>query len=325
MLEDGNKINLTDLIDLELLQEFQDILGKVLNVASITVGSNKQTITKPSGFSNLCLSYTSQKNLGIMKCVECDLKWGDIAAEKGEPIIYTCHAGLTNFAVPIIVEGNHIGTILGGQVFTEPPNEDDFREIARKIKIDEDKYIEALREIKVLSLDHLKVIAQLFFIVANAISKLGHKNFDLYQRNNSEKLYLNITKAIRSTLDIDETKQKIVDIIGKTLGADRCFIVEYDKEIDTFLIVKDEYVSSPNIPKYSGNDANEDVPNFLEEFKKGNYLVIKDKEIFINEEKREFKEEQQAIKKYNVNSAYAFPLFHNDIFIGILAIHYLSD
>lgn len=323
MLEDENKINLTDLIDVALLQEFQDILGEITGVASITV-DDKRAITKPSNFSDLCLKYTACLPAGVIKCVECDIKWGKFAAEKGEPVVYICHAGLTNFAVPIIVGGHHLGSILGGQVFLENPDEEKFRAIARGVGLDENEYIEALKKVKIFPLEHVKTIANLFFIVANAISKLGLKNLELLKTSQREKTYRNIVDTIRSTLDIEETKQKVVDIVGKTLEADRCFIMEYDNVNNVFQIVKDEYVGSPYIPGYSGGNANEDVPNFVSELKKGNYLEIKNQEIYINGEKQEFEPEREAIEKYTVISAYSVPLFYNQELLGVLAVHYLS-
>lgn len=138
-------------------------------------------------------------------------------------------------------------------------------------------------------------------------------------------LYKIIVETIRNTLDINEVKQKVVDIIGQTLNADRCFIMEYDNFTNKFLIIKDEYVSSTKTKEYAGSDVNIDVPNFINEFKKGSYLIVKDKKIYINNEPKEFTEERFAIQQYGVNSAYAVPLQFNEVFIGVLAIHYLSD
>ena len=41
-------------------------------------------------------------------------KGGEEAARLGRPVVYECHAGLIDFAAPILLEGRQIGTILGG-------------------------------------------------------------------------------------------------------------------------------------------------------------------------------------------------------------------
>ena len=147
MFENKNKLNLSDLIDIKLLQEFQDIFAKTMNVASVII-DDKGSITKPSNFTDFCTKYTRNCELGLKGCIDCDIKWGKIAAEKGAPVIYTCHTGLTDFAVPIIVGEEHIASIFGGQVLTEPPNEKHFREIARQLNLNEDEYIAAVKKNK---------------------------------------------------------------------------------------------------------------------------------------------------------------------------------
>lgn len=89
-----------------------------------------------------------------------------------------------------------------------------------------------------------------------------------------ENLFRVIVEAIRSTLNIDVVKKAIVDVIGKTINADRCFIMEYDKIKDEFLTVNYEYLSSKNVLPYKGVNINENIPNAISEFKKGKILIL---------------------------------------------------
>lgn len=323
MLENGKKIKLTDLIDIEFLQEFQDFFAKTMGVASIAVDDNGP-ITKPSNFTPFCNKYTRGSKEGYRRCNECDIRWGKVAAKSGKPTIYTCHSGLTDFAVPIMIGGEHVASILGGQVLTEPPNEEHFRALARELGIDEDEYLDAVKQIKIVPAATVDAAANFLYLVANAISKIAYKNFELMKKSERESIYRNIIDTIRSSLDISETKQIIVDIIGKTLDTDRCFITEYDKATDKFLVVQDEYLSSNNILGYKGTDSNKTVPAFVEAYKKGKPLLIKNKEIFLDAENQTFDIEKEAIEKYDVNSAFSFPLFYHDEFLGVLSIHYVN-
>lgn len=323
MFDNGKKIKLTDLIDIEFLQEFQDFFAKTMGVASIAVDDNGP-ITKPSNFTIFCNKYIRGTEEGYRRCRECDIKWGQLAAEKGKTVFYDCHSGLKNFVVPIMVGEKPIASIIGGQVFTEPPNEEHLRTLARELGIDEDEYIDASKQIKIVPTATVDAAANFLYLVANAISKIASKNLELAKKNERESIYRNIIDTIRNSLNIDETKQIIVDIIGKTLGADRCFITEYDKTGDKFLIVEDEYLASDDILGYKGSDSNKVVPAFAEAFKKGKSLLIKNKEIFLNTENQKFDIEKEAIEKYNVNSAFSFPLFYHDELLGVLATHYVN-
>lgn len=324
MFESEKKLNLTDLVDVNFLQEFQDAFAKTMDVASLTIDDNG-AVTKPSNFTEFCIKFTRGTQEGSRRCNECDMKWGRLASAKGEPVIYDCHVGFTDFAVPIIVKGQHMGTIYGGQVLTKAPDEEHFRRIAREIGVNEDEYINALRKVKIVSPEYVKEAAHLLSIVANAISEIGHKNYELQNKNKEEKLYREIVETIRSSLDIDETKSQIVNIIGKTLSADRCFIVEYDNVNDKYLIVKDEYLSSDEIVSIKGIDVNIEIPAFAEAVKNGNPLIINNKEIFLKTDNDNFDLELEAIKKYNVNSAFGFPLSHAGEFLGVLGIHYVRE
>jgi len=323
MLEGEQKFKLSDIIDINFLQEFQDVFAATTNVASITV-DDRGSITKPSNFTEFCIKFTRGNALGLKKCVECDIKWGKLAAVRGEPVIYKCHTGLTDFAVPIVVDGKHIASILGGQVLTEPPNEEHFREIARQLSIDEDEYIKAVKKIKIVPEETVKAAAHLLFLVANAISEIGLKNLRLKEKGRKEEFYRLVMETVMGTLDIEETKKKVVDIIGKTLGADRCFIAEYDKKNDKFLIVKDEYLSSDKVASYVGADPSKEIPNFAEALKKGKPLIINNKEISLDTKNEDFGLEKAAIEKFDVNSAFGFPLYYINEFLGVLSIHYVD-
>lgn len=323
MLDKERKIKLSDLVDVKLLQKFQDAFAKTMNVASLTY-DDQGPITKPSNFNEFCTKYIKGSELGFKRCDECDAAWGKIAAEKGEPVIYTCHVGLTDFAVPIIVEGKHIGSILGGQVLSELPNEEHSREMARQLGVNEEEYIQALKKINIVPTETVKAAANLLSTVANTIAEIGYKNLELIKKNERETFYKTIVETIRSSLDINETKQKIMDIIGKTLNADRCLIMEYDKIKNEFLPVRDEYLSSEKIIDYKGVNINEELPELTAAIKRGETIIVKDKEIAIDTDGQNFHVEKETFNRYEINSIYAIPLYYFGDLLGMLSLHYVD-
>lgn len=145
---------------------------------------------------------------------------------------------------------------------------------------------------------------------------------DLKKHAEREHLLRETIERLRSTVGIKAAKQKIVDILGQKMNADRCFIVEYDKELDRFLPVEIEYLSGNNISPYKGADVNEEVPNFADALKKGESIIVKEKDIILDTENKDFSKENQAIERHNVNSAFAFPLYYKNELLGALAMHY---
>ena len=171
----GN-IKLTDVIDLDFLQRFQDDFAKGVGLASVTVDVDGNPVTKPSSYTRFCIDYTQSTECGNKRCAESHRKGGEEAARLGRPVVYECHAGLIDFAAPILLDGKQIGTILGGQVLTELPDEEKYRKIAREIGVDEAGYVEAVKEIRKLSKESIEAAANVLFIVANNMSKTAYQH-----------------------------------------------------------------------------------------------------------------------------------------------------
>lgn len=168
-------IKLTDVIDINFLQRFQDDFAKGVGVASVTVDPDGNPITNPSSYTRFCMDYTHSTECGDKRCAESHRRGGEEAARTGKPVVYECHAGLIDFAAPIMIEGKLIGTILGGQVLTAVPEEDKYRRIAKEIGVNSDEYVQASKEVRILSRESIEAAANVLFIVANSLSKSAYQ------------------------------------------------------------------------------------------------------------------------------------------------------
>jgi len=172
-------IKLADVIDLEFLQQFQDDFAKGVGLASVTVDPEGKPLTDPSSYTRFCMDYTHSTECGDKRCAESHRKGGEEAARSGKPVVYECHAGLIDFAAPIMLEGRLIGTILGGQVLTDAPQDQKYRKIAKEIGVDEEGYVEAVQEIRQLSRESIEAAANVLFLVANSMSKSAYQQLKL--------------------------------------------------------------------------------------------------------------------------------------------------
>ena len=129
---DLDSLRLEDVIDIEVLQRFQDDFAKGMGLASVTVDQNGVPVTRPSGYTNFCLDYTHSTEVGDKRCAKSHKRGGEEAARLGKPFVYECHAGLIDFAAPIILEGHLLGTMLGGQVLINKPVTKNMRRSQRK-------------------------------------------------------------------------------------------------------------------------------------------------------------------------------------------------
>lgn len=315
-------IGLLDLIDLNFLQEFQDAFANAANVASIMV-DDVGPITKPSNFTDFCIKYTRGSELGYKRCNECDIAFGKSAAQNGEPVVYCCHSGLTDFAVPIMLNGKHIASILGGQILTDEPDEKHFKRIANELGIDEDEYIEALKKIKIVPEEQVKAAVKLLSITANSISEIAHKNFELIKKNKKETVLRKVIEITRSSLDIKEVKQNIVNELGKVFMADRCYLRFYDKIQDEFDTPEVEYLSSPKIKSLMNVEPDQEALKvFSEELKRrtrGFYPVVANKEFVKGTPLEDY------MKSSDIIADYAMPIIDNEEGFTWLVLHYSHE
>lgn len=176
---DLSTIKLSDVIDINFLQQFQDDFATGVGLASVTVDPEGNPITKPSRYTRFCMDYTHSTECGDKRCAESHRKGGEEAVRTGKPVVYECHAGLIDFAAPIMLEGRLIGTILGGQVLTASPEENKYRQIAGEIGVNADEYVESSKEVRILSKEAIESSANVLYIVANSISKAAYQTIKL--------------------------------------------------------------------------------------------------------------------------------------------------
>lgn len=169
-------ISLTDLIDAGTLQKIQDAFANATGMAALTVDLNGP-VTQLSNPTEFCMTLTRGCPKGAERCNKCDLQGGEEAGRTGRPAVYYCHGGLMDFAAPILLGRRQIGSMIGGQVLPQPPDEAKFRAIAREIGVDENAYIRALSKIRIVPKNTIEASAHLLYIMANELSKMGYQKY----------------------------------------------------------------------------------------------------------------------------------------------------
>ncbi len=114
MTETKKDNRLGELLNMERLQTLQDNLAKALDLAFVTVDYRGRPVTQPSGFTNFCNCMRSHVQYGSL-CSQCYAHGGLRATIAGKPSVYRCHGGLVEFAVPLMVNGTYVGSVMGGQ------------------------------------------------------------------------------------------------------------------------------------------------------------------------------------------------------------------
>lgn len=184
---------LTDLIDIDLLQKIQDEFSKYTGMAALTTDADGKPLTKGSAFTDFCMNHTRQSELGYQRCVASDKNAAVMALESGEPVVYVCHAGLADFASPIMLGDKLLGCFLGGQVrVSSKIDEEALKETAEELGIEYTSYYQAMEKTNYIGKKELKKSAKFLGIVANVLSEMAYQNYMAIDK------YRNLERAARS-------------------------------------------------------------------------------------------------------------------------------
>ena len=187
-------IQLEKLIDTKVLQNIQDSFSDATKIAAITVKYNGAPVTKPSNFTKFCNLIRKDKNMAEM-CYKCDAYGGVQSVISGKPHIYKCHAGLYDFAVPIMVEDSYVGAILCGQIKIEDNEDERIGNFGKQTKWDgNEELYKAYKEIKVKTYKEVEDAANLIYQISKYMvnseflriikEELNNKNTKLMEEEN---------------------------------------------------------------------------------------------------------------------------------------------
>ncbi len=211
-----DNVKLTDLIDVGTLQEIQDGFARLTGMAALTTDENGNAVTQGSNFTDFCMNYTRQSPVGCSRCEECDRSGGEQTMRTERASAYFCHAGLVDFAAPIMLNGTFIGSFIGGQVLTEKPDERKFRVIAQEIGVDPDEYIKALRKIKIIDKSKVDAAADFLCTIAKVLSQTAYNNY-VANLSNSGLATINhtiIAKVNEAEAVLKTTENQISELIA---------------------------------------------------------------------------------------------------------------
>lgn len=152
-------IKIQDFCDMDKFESIMNNWATSTGLATVAVGADGEYISECYNFTDFCIKLTRGSAEGCRRCEKCD--------QEGQGV-YSCHAGLVDFGIPITLDdGTVLGSVIGGQVLPENPDDEVFRKTARELGINEDVYIEALHRVNVKTREEIEASATLLGDVIN--------------------------------------------------------------------------------------------------------------------------------------------------------------
>ncbi|MDR3591378.1 MAG: PocR ligand-binding domain-containing protein [Negativicutes bacterium] len=211
------KQRFADFVDMSEIKELMDSLCDLTGVSCSLVDTDLTILVSPR-WTEICAAFHRACPETENRCMES----GRIIngrLNEGPYIGYRCLNGLYDYACPIIVEGQHLATLIIGQLLLEPPDEAYFRGQALAHGFDEDCYIKALRQVPVVEEEKIGKIIKLFVGFARVLADMGlqqvnqRKTVEFFQQlmeaipnpifcKNKEGIYLSCNRAFEKFVQV---------------------------------------------------------------------------------------------------------------------------
>lgn len=130
------RITIQNLAQLPIMKEFYDLVWNLFRIRVVLRsydGITRQVLGEPPTRSPFCTALRIQK-IGERLCEECDRQHIQQAITKGKSLRYQCHAGLTEFIIPIMLHKQTIAFLVSGQILDRNRTEQNWSHTQRALK-----------------------------------------------------------------------------------------------------------------------------------------------------------------------------------------------
>jgi PAS domain S-box-containing protein len=168
---------LQDLIDTDRMRTLLESYSATTDMVTAILDLEGNVLIA-TGWRRICTEFhrTCPETAG--NCTQSDTTLAG-TLKKGEKYnLYKCLNGLVDVAVPIVIQGMHLGNLFTGQFLLEPPDEEFFRRQAAEHKFDEASYMEALSQVPIFSEDDIKVSISFLLGLTELLGEMGHRRLE---------------------------------------------------------------------------------------------------------------------------------------------------
>jgi AraC-like DNA-binding protein/ligand-binding sensor protein len=296
--------------DLELFKHFLRLVNNAGPIRNIELMWNENLEpTKPkhknrigTGDALIQLQPAETTNRNSPSTLFCDLVHGfgsqeeetcgksDVPAQKrcratGCSQVYACHVGLTDIAVPVICDGEYLGTLFSGQVLTQPPTPAGFRVVSGVLDgqphINFDSLEAAYYNVPVVTQAQVAEMVGLLELFARYISN-SWKRLQIIadtQRNQDRQLALDRKELAALLLSGEiadpEELQDLVRRAGLQRSPDRALVLQVSHD------EANHEISRPLVQQLTLNRLSHSVEEFCQQLQNTLAVVLRPGEICV--------------------------------------------
>jgi len=222
---DTDHLRLTDFMDLPTLQEIQDSFAAVANVRATITDADGNVLTQPQPTSEFL-----RRQRVIAQTEETVDGAADGQADGPQ------RAG-REYVAPIVVNNQRLGTLrMSPNGMPAGVDESRLNALSEKFGLDA-KQMRSLVNSLMRSRTARPAAIQFLFLLANAITRLCYKEFELRQRIAELEAVYNVTMTLAEARDLGSVLNRAVKLVAQLMDAKAASIRLLDPESDELKIV----------------------------------------------------------------------------------------
>ncbi len=207
------KPNLEAILDLEPLQNVFQTFCELVGVPAAIIDLEAKVLAS-SNWQRACTDFHRVNEQTCARCIESDTQLALNLQEGKDYAIYRCKNGLTDCASPIFVDGHHVANVFIGQFFMNPPDLEFFAEQARQFNFDKDAYLDAIRDVPIMSEDKLPKILTFLAGFARMVTSISYQrtkaqSSEQYMTKRTEELRQQHTSAMSLAEDANQARAEL--------------------------------------------------------------------------------------------------------------------
>jgi PAS domain S-box-containing protein len=257
-LVDG-KYAITDLVDIDklraLLEEFSDATGFTTGFVSYP----GLEVLIATGWRDICTKFHRSCDASMKHCKTSNKYLLEQLRNLKELNVSPCENGLVDGATPVIIKGVHIASLATGQIFFEQPDIERFKKQAETYNYDIDKYLDAVKQVPVVTEEQFKKALSFLSGIASMIAEQGLNNLRIIE--NTKKLEREIKERQIAETALSES-EKVYRLLAENVS-DTIWVLDMDLN---FIYI------SPSVAAMRGYTAEEAINQTLEEILVGESL-----------------------------------------------------
>ncbi|MCG8404071.1 MAG: SpoIIE family protein phosphatase [Phycisphaerales bacterium] len=219
---DTTEFTLADFVDVERLQALQDHFAALTGMATSIRDANGNPITRPAEKPAFCELVQSTSS-GFAACQTSHSEAAELVRTCDRPCQSQCHAGLSQFVAPILLEDRHLGTIIVGDRPAQALTGEGLVTLAESHGLDCGELKDAAARLAPWADESMRSATDFIQELANTIARLAYNAYQLRCRINDLTAVHDIASKLAGHVSIQEildaaTRQLVDTMVLRAAG-----------------------------------------------------------------------------------------------------------